>query len=216
MSSTTPATEPAEVSAEGSIGSGGSLLRAIRDGQLPPPRAAQLLGLDLVDVQYGHVVFNFDAATRFDNGQAAIHGGVLAAVLDLAVSTAMLTTVDIGTTVVTSNLNVTFVRPVHPDNGTLRCVGTLVHRGHRNRQPRTIVIAIFGRGSRIPVSAPDQGILCAWPSNRPIRSSRSPPPICGRASTGLFRCQTGGSPAAVSSPRSEVSDDCSWPESWTG
>ena len=34
--------------------------------------------------------------------------------------------------VVTANLNVSFIRPVHPDSGTLRCVGTLIHRGHRS------------------------------------------------------------------------------------
>jgi uncharacterized protein (TIGR00369 family) len=127
MSTTAPAAEP-QLSAEGSVGSGGSMLRVIRDGRLPPPPAAQLLGLDLVDVRHGHVVFNFDAATRFDNGQAAIHGGILAAVLDFAVSTG----VDIGTTAVTSSLNVTFIRPVHPDNGSLSCIGTLVHIGRRS------------------------------------------------------------------------------------
>ena len=121
-----------QISAEGSDASGGSLLRAIRGGQLPPPPAAQLLGLDLVDIRHGHVEFDFHPATRFDNGQAAVLGGVLAAVLDFAVSTAVLTSVDIGTMVVTSNLNVSFIRPVHPDSGTLRCVGTLIHRGHRS------------------------------------------------------------------------------------
>ena len=60
-------------------------------------------------------------------------GGVLAAVLDFAVSTAVLTSVDIDTTVVTANLNV-YVHPthLHPDSRTLRCIGTLVHRGHRS------------------------------------------------------------------------------------
>lgn len=108
------------------------MLRAIRDGQLPPPPAAQLLGHDLVGIRHGHVEFDFHPATRFDNGQAAVLGGVLAAVLDFAVSTAVLISVDIGTTVVTANLNVSFIRPVHPDSGILRCVGTLVHGGHRS------------------------------------------------------------------------------------
>ena len=90
------------------------MLRAIRDGQLPPPPAAQLLGLDLVDIRHGHVEFDFHPATRFDNGQAAVLGGVLAAVLDFAVSTAVLTTLDIGTMVVTANLNVSFIRPCIP------------------------------------------------------------------------------------------------------
>lgn len=132
MSSTAPVTQPSAVSGEDRVASGGSLLRAIRDGQLPSPPAAQLLGLDLVDIRDGHVEFDFHPATRFDNGQTAVLGGILAAVLDFAVSTAVLTTLDIGTMVVTANLNVSFIRPVHPDSGTMRCVGTLIHRGHRS------------------------------------------------------------------------------------
>ena len=59
MSSTAAATQPPEVTAEGPVASGGSMLRAIRDGQLPPPPAARLLGLDLVDIRNGHVAFDF-------------------------------------------------------------------------------------------------------------------------------------------------------------
>ena len=132
MSSTAPVTQPSAESREDPVASGGSLLRAIRDGQLPSPAAAQLLGLDLVDIRDGHVEFDFHPATRFDNGQTAVLGGILAAVLDFAVSTAVLTTLDIGTMEVTANLNVSFLRPVHSDSGTMRCLGTLIHRGHRS------------------------------------------------------------------------------------
>lgn len=132
MSSTAPVTQPSAVSGEDPVASGRSLLRAIRDGQLPSPPAAQLLGLDLVDIRHSYVEFDFHPATRFDNGQTAVLGGIPAAVLDFAVSTAVLTTLDIGTMVVTANLNVSFIRPVHPDSGTMRCVGTLIHRGHRS------------------------------------------------------------------------------------
>ena len=85
-----------------------------------------------LDIHNSHVEFDFHPATRVDNGQAAVLSSVLAAVIHFAVSTAVLTALDIRTMVVTWNLNVSFIRPVHPDSGTLRCVRILIHRGHRS------------------------------------------------------------------------------------
>jgi uncharacterized protein (TIGR00369 family) len=152
--------------------SGQSLLHAIRDRHLPPPPAAQLLHLDLIDVGHGRVAFDFHPASGFDNGQGAVHGGVLAAVLDFAVGAALLTTVDIGTTVVTANLNVSFIRPVPPDGETLRCVGQVIHRGQRSAHADADLV---GPDGRIYARATATCRITAEPP-RPHKSATQHPP----------------------------------------
>ena len=103
------------------------LMELIRDGQLPPPPAARLLGLEIDEVSEGSITFALTADERFSNG-ATTHGGILAAVADFALSTAVLTQVDAGADVVTTNLAVTYLRPV-PLTGRYHCTGNVVHRG---------------------------------------------------------------------------------------
>jgi len=103
------------------------LMELIRDGELPPPAAALLLGLEIDDVSEGSITFAFTSDERFSNGKTT-HGGILAAVADFALSTAVLTSLDAGVDVVTTNLVVTYLRPV-PLTGRFQCGGRVVHRG---------------------------------------------------------------------------------------
>lgn len=101
-------------------------MEAIRDGEVQPPPAATLLGLEIEAVAEGRVTFAFTSDDRFSNG-ATTHGGILAAVTDFAITTAVLSQQD-GATVVTTNLAVTYLRPV-PLAGRFRCEGRVVHPG---------------------------------------------------------------------------------------
>jgi uncharacterized protein (TIGR00369 family) len=103
------------------------LMELIRDGHLPPPPAALLLSLEIDEVSDGSITFALTADERFSNG-ATTHGGILAAVADFALSTAVLTQLDAGADVVTTNLAVTYLRPV-PLTGRYRCEGRVIHRG---------------------------------------------------------------------------------------
>lgn len=103
------------------------LMELIAAGAVAPPPAARLLGLEIDDVSEGAVTFGFTADDRFSNG-AATHGGILAAVADFALSTAVLTALDAGADVVTTNLAVTYLRPVAL-TGRYRCAAKVVHRG---------------------------------------------------------------------------------------
>jgi uncharacterized protein (TIGR00369 family) len=104
-------------------------MELIRDGQLPPPPAAVLLGLEIEDVGDGAITFAFTSDDRFSNFTTT-HGGILAAVADFALSTAVWTCLAADADVVTTNLSVTYLRPV-PLAGRYRCVGRSVHQGRR-------------------------------------------------------------------------------------
>ena len=105
------------------------LLEGIRDGRFPPPASAALLDLELDLVEEGHTVFGFRPARTFDNGQGLVHGGILATVADYAVGTCVMTAAPPDALVVTTNLALTYVRPVAVTAGRLTGEGRLVHLG---------------------------------------------------------------------------------------
>ena len=114
------------------------LMEAIRDGVMRPPPAALLLGLEIEEVSEGAITFAFTSDDRFSNG-ATTHGGILAAVADFALSTAVLTGLDAGADVVTTNLSVTYLRPA-PLSGRYHCEGRVVHRGRTLAHAEAVMV----------------------------------------------------------------------------
>jgi uncharacterized protein (TIGR00369 family) len=106
-------------------------LEAIRDGVLPPPPIAQLLGLDLVELGLGRATFEVVPGEQHYNPIGVVHGGLAATLLDSAMGCAVQTTLDVGVGFTTLDLNCTFVRPMTVDTGRVLCEGTVVHKGSR-------------------------------------------------------------------------------------
>ena len=119
------------------------LMELIRAGEVPPPSAALLLGLEIDDVSEGAITFGFASDDRFSNG-ATTHGGILAAVADFALSTAVLTQLDAGADVVTTNLSVTYLRPVAL-SGRYRCTGKVIQRGRTLAHAEAVMADDAGR-----------------------------------------------------------------------
>ncbi len=107
---------------------GAEVMEAIRDGVVAPPPAATLFGLEVLEVEEGRIAFGFRTGERFSNWSTT-HGGVLAGLTDFALTTAVFTAVPLGADVVTTNLSVTFVRPLPLHAGQVRVEGVLVHLG---------------------------------------------------------------------------------------
>jgi uncharacterized protein (TIGR00369 family) len=110
------------------ITSGRTLLDAIATGGLARPPAADLLDLELDEVGEGWTRFSFVADERYAN-PFAVHGGVLAAIADFAVTTAIVTQLPAGADVVTADLHTTFLRSIPIDRRRYECVGRVVHLG---------------------------------------------------------------------------------------
>ena len=122
-----------------------ALLEGIRDGRFPPPPAATLLDLDLDTVEEGRTVFGFRPQARFDNGQGAVHGGILATVADFAVGTSVMTVAPADALVVTVSLALTYVRPVGITASRLTGEGRVVHLGRRLAQAEATLTDEAGR-----------------------------------------------------------------------
>lgn len=119
------------------------LMELVRDGDVPPPPAARLLGLEIDKVSEGAITFGFTTDDRFSNG-ATTHGGILAAVADFALSTAVLTQLDAAADVATTNLSVTYLRLVAL-SGRYQCKGEVIHRGRTLAHAEAVMTDDAGR-----------------------------------------------------------------------
>ncbi len=106
-------------------------LRAIRDGQLPPPPIAELIGLRLALVEPGHAVFELTPAEQHYNPIGVVHGGIAATMLDSAMGCAVQSQLPAGSGYTTLEIKVNLVRAITLKTGTLRAIAKIVHSGNR-------------------------------------------------------------------------------------
>lgn len=109
-----------------------ALFWKIMAGELPPPEAAQTLGLVFkqVDGEAGTVEVEFSAKPGFTNPAGNVQGGFLAAMLDDTMGPALAATLAKDEFAPTLNLNVSFHRPAR--------IGTLVGKGRVLRRGRDV------------------------------------------------------------------------------
>lgn len=122
---------------------GRSILDLISSGAIPPPPAADLLGIDLEQVGDGETAFGFDARDAYGN-PGSVHGGILAAIADFAVTTAIWTLVPVETDVVTADLHVSYFKRLDLDATRYRCLGRVIHLGRT--QANAVAEVVDGAG----------------------------------------------------------------------
>jgi uncharacterized protein (TIGR00369 family) len=111
--------------------SGLAFMRAIRDGELPPPPIAALMGMTVTDVDEGRAVFAAEPAEFHYNPIGVVHGGLAATLLDSALGCAVQTTLEAGVAYTTLEVKVNFVRPITLDTGRVLSEATVLHRGSK-------------------------------------------------------------------------------------
>jgi uncharacterized protein (TIGR00369 family) len=110
---------------------GADFLRAIGNGELPPPPIAVTLGFSLVSALAGRVIFEFTPAEFHYNPIGSVHGGVLATMCDSACGCAVHSLLPAGAAYTSQDLSIKFLRGVTTSTGPLRCEGTVLHLGSR-------------------------------------------------------------------------------------
>jgi len=119
--------------------------RAMADGRVPSPPMVSLLGLRLVEVGEGRVVFAGTATEKFYNGWGVAHGGFAAALLDTALTCAINTTSSRERSFTTLELKINFVRPLTREAGEVRCEGRVIHAGKRTATAEGRVVGLDGK-----------------------------------------------------------------------
>ena len=111
--------------------SGMEAMCAIRDGVLPPPPMARLIGFRMAAVEQGRIVMELDAEESPENSIGLLHGATAAALLDTAMGCAIATRLPAGATSVTLDLKLTYLRPLSVGSGTIQAEGKLVKLGRQ-------------------------------------------------------------------------------------
>jgi len=111
--------------------SGLEYFQRVLAGEFPAPPMLQLMGIRLVEVDKGRVVFAATAEERFYNGTGVAHGGFAATLLDTALGCAINSAMPAGRRFTTLELKVNLTRPITKEAGLLRCEAKIVHVGGR-------------------------------------------------------------------------------------
>ena len=106
-------------------------LRAIRDGKLPAPPIAALLGFALVEVEPGRAVFEVTPGERHYNPIGVVHGGLAMTLLDSAMGCSVQTQMPAGGGYTTLEAKTNLVRAITAETGLLRAIGKVIHVGKR-------------------------------------------------------------------------------------
>jgi len=106
-------------------------LRAIRDGRLPGPPIAQLLGFSLAEVEPGYAVFECVPGERHYNPIGVVHGGLAMTLLDSCMGCCVQSAMPAGSGYTTLEAKTNLVRAITAETGKLRAVGKTLHVGKR-------------------------------------------------------------------------------------
>jgi len=123
--------DPQALAQAGRSMSGIEFLRAIRDGRLPAPPIAQLLGFRLVEVEPGHAVFECVPGEQHYNPIGVVHGGLAMTLLDSAMGCSVHTHMPAGAGYTTLEAKTNLVRAITAQTGTLRATGKVLNLGSR-------------------------------------------------------------------------------------
>src|SRR3712207_2736321 len=121
--------DPLATAATGATMSGLDYLTAVREGTLPQPPIAKLMGIEIEQGEEGRVVFGVTPGEHHYNPIGLVHGGLAATLLDSAMGCAVHTTLPAGTAYSSLEVKVNFARPITRDTGRILCEGKVVHRG---------------------------------------------------------------------------------------
>jgi uncharacterized protein (TIGR00369 family) len=123
--------DPIELAKVARSMAGIEFLRAMRDGKLPPPPIAQLLGFQLVEVEPGRAVFEVQPGERHYNPIGVVHGGLAMTLLDSAMGCSVQTQMPAGGGYTTLEAKTNLVRAITAETGLLRAIGKVLHVGKR-------------------------------------------------------------------------------------
>jgi uncharacterized protein (TIGR00369 family) len=125
--------------------SGIDYFRRIQSGEAPRAAMLELLGMRLLEVDEGRVVFGVTPTEQHYNAMGIAHGGLAATLLDSALGCAINTLAPAGKVFTTLELKVNFTRPIRVESGALRCEAHVVHMGSRTATSEGRIVDARGK-----------------------------------------------------------------------
>ncbi len=122
---------PGPVAKAAAAMSGLDAMRAIRDGLLPAPPMARLIGFRMGVAEPGRIVMELEPHEGLENTIGLLHGATAAALLDTAMGCAISTKLPAGQGAVTLDLKLTYLRPLSVRSGTISAEGKVIKLGRQ-------------------------------------------------------------------------------------
>ncbi len=107
------------------------IMRGIRDGTLPPPPIARLIGFHYIEAEPGQIVIELQPEQSLENTSETLHGAVAAAMLDTAMCAAAGTLLPADKRTTTLDLTVSYLKPLTIESGPIRAIGRVVDLAER-------------------------------------------------------------------------------------
>lgn len=111
--------------------SGMEVMERLRDGRLPPPPLAKLIGFTMAIAEPGRIVMELEPREDLENTIGILHGATAAALLDTAMGCAISTRLEAGQGAVTLDLKMTFLRPLSVRSGLISAEGKIIKLGRQ-------------------------------------------------------------------------------------
>jgi len=125
--------------------SGIDYLRAIREGKVPAPPFARLLGFELETIEDGAVTFAMTPEECHYNPFGVMHGGVAASLFDSALGCAVQSLLPAARMAPTMELHINYIRPIIVSTGRISCMGQVVHLGKRSATAEGRLVDMHGK-----------------------------------------------------------------------
>jgi uncharacterized protein (TIGR00369 family) len=103
--------------------------QALARGDLPPQPITATIGWTVMEAQPGRLTLGFEPQDHLFHAGGLLHGGVIATLLDGAMSGAVMTSLPPGRGCTTLHLAIDTIRAVRPDAGFLTVTGETTHCG---------------------------------------------------------------------------------------
>jgi uncharacterized protein (TIGR00369 family) len=111
--------------------SGMEVMERLRDGRLPPPPLARLIGFTMAVAEPGRIVMELEPREDLENTIGILHGAIAAALLDTAMGCAISTRLEAGQGSVTLDLKLTYLRPLSVRSGLISAEGKVIKLGRQ-------------------------------------------------------------------------------------
>ncbi len=136
------------------------IMRGIRDGTLPPPPIARLIGFRYIEAEPGHTAIELQPEQSLENTSGTLHGAAAGAMLDTAMSAAVGTLLPADKRTTTLDLTVSYLKPLTIESGPIRAIGRVVDLAERTAYAAGEILAAHAVGV-FSVIASEQTITSA-------------------------------------------------------
>lgn len=123
--------DPRPQAAQALTMSGLDYLQAMIDGSIPAPPIASHINLEVAEASPGVVVMRATPDDSHYNPIGSVHGGFFATLLDSVCGCAVQSTLPTGTAYTSLDLNVSFLRAITTETGTVVATGRVTKPGSR-------------------------------------------------------------------------------------